>query len=1096
MAQSLFSTTERGNGQISAELHHPPALFYALVHNDVPAAADLRIENHTGADLGPVEVSVQLAGPDGPLSEVWSRRTRTLPASGALWWDDFRDLVPDAAALRAADEAFPVTYRVTVRAEGATELAYSAPSRALAHNEWLNSPSVYESIAAFVQPNADSVGHILRVAADLLERDTGSGSMQGYQADPKRVTHIGAAIYEALRSEAITYVSLPASFEETGQKVRTTASVLRDRLGNCIDLAVTYAACLEAAGLHPLIWFVEGHAFAGFFLHDDRLPESVALEANQLVNIVESGTAMPVELTGIGPGSGTLTFTQAVESAIGHVRGGTELLGMVDVHLAHKSGIRAMPSSDTATPDVTIKSSTPPPPRSITELPAELVRAGVFEEDENLEIRATDDGAPPRIHAWRRALLDLSLRNPLLKLPRTGKGLDLHVPGGALAELDDLIHDNKAIRIVAQDLVSGVHRLKGIHRAQELDPSAVADELRTDKRIYGAVTEAGYVSKMRALQRDARTLEQETGSNYLYLTLGALVHATPSGEGRAPLFLVPVRIEGGTGRKPYTIVVDGDETAAPNWCLIQWLKVKHNVRIPELEHPITDESGIDINRSLTAIRKTLVENNLDHRIDESASLRLLQFSTFQMWRDLTQYWQTILANPVVEHLVNRPGEPFMDPAGTDDPRVDETELQLPIPADGSQMRAIAMAEQGRSFVLEGPPGTGKSQTITNLIAHAIRTGKTILFVAEKQAALDVVKRRLGKVGLEHFCLDLHGRKQSVRSIRQQLKDAHEQHARADDHGWRVLEARYRAEITTLRGYPDQLHNPNAAGYSFWSAYQTRLAHDAGVTAPVPASFFSLPEDVRATATHAAAELPTTAKSAQLRPEHPWSLSTRRDMRGLDTEAVTQVAEQLESARAAFVQFPPALRTAIEGLPNPTALGAALACAHLAGSGRLPGESEVSSARRPGWDANAVALGTAIDEFRAAHKPALDTFRPETFVHPEFEDWSAAAVASSKGLFGKKKRRAALAKRIRPCALPGTTVDESTVLEHVAGLVAARQAAGMLNAQIKTLPPFGLGAGWLPTQPDARQQWNAAVQAVMTSRELSASHPEVWRALLT
>jgi hypothetical protein len=70
--------------------------------------------------------------------------------------------------------------------------------------------------------------------------------------------------------------------------------------------------------------------------------------------------------------------------------------------------------------------------------------------------------------------------------------------------------------------------------------------------------------------------------------LGALVHPTASGEARAPLFLLPVRIEGGAGKKPYTILIDGDEIAAPNHCLVQWLRVNHSVRIPELETPTAD----------------------------------------------------------------------------------------------------------------------------------------------------------------------------------------------------------------------------------------------------------------------------------------------------------------------------------------------------------------------------------------------------------------------------------------------------------------------------------------------------------------------------
>ena len=84
-------------------------------------------------------------------------------------------------------------------------------------------------------------------------------------------------------------------------------------------------------------------------------------------------------------------------------------------------------------------------------------------------------------------------------------------------------------------------------------------------------------------------------------------------------------------------------------------------------------------------------------------------------------------------------------------KTDETENILPIPADGSQLQAVVAATSGRSFVLQGPPGTGKSQTITNLIAANLMAGKKVLFVAEKQAALDVVKVRLEDIGFKQIC---------------------------------------------------------------------------------------------------------------------------------------------------------------------------------------------------------------------------------------------------------------------------------------------------------------------------------------------------------
>src|SRR4029078_2552459 len=94
-----------------------------------------------------------------------------------------------------------------------------------------------------------------------------------------------------------------------------------------------------------------------------------------------------------------------------------------------------------------------------------------------------------------------------------------------------------------------------------------------------------------------------------------------------------------------------------------------------------------------------------------------------------------------------------------------------VDADASQLRAHRAVSKGHALVLEGPPGTGKSQTITNLIAQALSEGKSVLFVAEKMAALDVVHGRLVKAGLGEFCLELHSTKANKRGVMRSLATA-------------------------------------------------------------------------------------------------------------------------------------------------------------------------------------------------------------------------------------------------------------------------------------------------------------------------------------
>ncbi|MGC4796225.1 DUF4011 domain-containing protein [Micromonospora saelicesensis] len=1095
MSDSVFAQFTADDDQLEVGLIVQPAINAALVHNRVPLVRHLTLVNRGAVPLTDVTLTLELRGPDGALTEPWTRTlTAPLRPGATTSWDDFRDFTPDRVLLYRTDEAFPVDYRLVVEAAD-NDLTLVAPSRVLAHNEWFNSPALYDILAAFVQPNTRAVEAVLRAAAQLLLARTGSGSLQGYQEGSERAALIAGAVYEALRQLEITYQTLPASFENTGQKVRTTAAVLDGRLGNCLDLSVTYAACLEAAGLHPLIFISAGHAFGGFLLEEERLGSAAVTETNLLISMVDSGRAVPVELTRIGPGAQSAAFTEAVRVGLGHFRGdGERMQGVVDVHLAHRSGIQPLPSPDELIAPAGVDTEATAKITASLDLPPGVAAAKLRQfADEGEEVPQQSDGSPARVQQWKKSLLDLSLRNPLLNLPKRGRGLDLHVPAGALALLDDLIHDGRQVQVIPQDDISHVHELAGARRAQDLDAEILTRELRTDRRVYGAVTDARYKTAMRALQREARTMEQETGSNYLYLTIGTLVHTkTTGGEAYAPLFLLPVRIEGGSGRRPYAMVIDGTEVASPNYCLIEWLRVKHSVRIPELERPVLDEHGIDIAKTLAAINTGLLDNRLNYRIDETASLRLLQFSTFQMWRDLTDHWPRFMENPVVRHLVESSGATFDDPARPEhdvEIAVDEADLHLPIPADGSQMQAIVRAERGHSFVLEGPPGTGKSQTITNMIARAVSAGRSVLFVAEKQAALEVVKRRLKQIGLGPFALDLHGRKQSLNAIRQQLRDALDQYDQGGDGTWTAVETAYRTRLAPLAEYPAQVHTTNPVGMSLWSAYEQTLAYGDGPVAPIPVAYLHAPAPARAQVETTVREFPAAARSARLRAAHPWALSGCRTLDGLHGAAVTEIAGELERLRADLAAHPHLVEL-LRTLPAPETVSELQAGAWLAVRGLLPDRQTTLHASDRRWDEAVARLQADLAAFRQGFAGELATFRPDVFARPELTAWHGEAQEAAKKLIGKRKRRQAIVDRLAVHLVAGATLDVERVEVATGRLVAAQAQAAALHQHFAAVGGLRLSQ-WRPTDPNAQERLTEAIEATRVGRTLLARHPQAW-----
>ncbi|GAA1614333.1 DUF4011 domain-containing protein [Actinoplanes couchii] len=1095
MNSDVFEPVKLEAHWLKVQLHLQPAINLALVHNRVPPVRRLRIDNRGPDAIEGLEVSLAIDGPDGALCEPWRDGVPTM--RGWKTWGDFTSFGPDVAVLRGTNEAFPVEYRLTVARRGHPDLLASIPSLVLAHDEWFNSPLLFDTLAAFVQPNTAAVDAVLRTAAQIMVDTTGSGSMDGYQSGPGRAANIAGAIYEALRQSGIHYRQSAASFEKSGQKIRTTAAVLEGRLGNCVDLSVTYAACLEQAGLRPLIWLLDGHAIAGFLTVEGHLPTAVITEANLLISMVESGRAVPVELTAVGPGTNSLDFPAAVQAGLGHFRDGRSALhGVVDIHQAHRNGVRPLPSRESMSSPQIPEAGAVPSGQGSIELPPGAARVWVEDRAADEELPEEQDDSPLRIQQWKRALLDLSLRNPLLSLPTRGKGLGLHVAAGGLALLDDLIHAGKRLEVVPQDQISHLDELAGARRAMNLDADVVTQLLRDDHRIFGAVDEKRYRTVMRGLQRDARTMEQETGGNYLYLTIGTLVHPKArGGEAHAPLFLLPVRIEGGTGRLAYHLVVDGSQVASANQCLVEWLRVRHGVQIAELERPIRDEHGLDIPKTLAAIREHLVLNRLNYRIDEIASLRLLQFSTVQLWRDLRDHWPVFMANPVVRHLVESTGATFDDPLGDPaDLTVDESRLHLPIPADGSQMQAIVTAERGYSFVLEGPPGTGKSQTITNLIATAITRGRSVLFVAEKQAALEVVKSRLASIGLAPFTLDLHGRTQSMNAIREQLYQSLEQADRGDATTWTAVESAYRAKLSALARYPERLHTRSSAGWTAWSAFEAVLVYGEGPTAVIPAGFLDVAAPDRERVERNLEDFVAVAQSTQLRYGHPWALSGLRGVDGLDQTALHTIAGDLEKARA-HVMSRPELAACIKRLAEPGALTTFQPAARLTAAGRLPDRVATQRAREPGWDGQVAQLGADLQQFRRDHEDELRDFQLGLLSAPELTEWLDEAHRAAKRFLGKRKALQRVADHLTPLTRTGVAVEADQVVPVITRLLQVVERVGLLRTRAGVLDGLRLPSDWPVEASDAAEQLSAARQDVVIGRALSQEHPDVWSLLV-
>lgn len=347
----------------------------------------------------------------------------------------------------------------------------------------------------------------------------------------------------------------------------------------------------------------------------------------------------------------------------------------------------------------------------------------------------------------------------------------------------------------------------------------------TDKVIQTLFYPFELEAHLKALFQAGESAIQEMGTNILYLAVGFLEWYESKDsqiEHLAPLLLVPVRLHKGrlhpaTRTYDYTITYS-DEDLVPNLSLREKLRIDFGMALPRLGGNTVPEAYLHKVQSL--VKKTHPRWCVRRYI----TLALFNFTKLLMYLDLDpKSWprkSNIVHHPVVSQILSRavPTDPaeassseslgFGEEYPIDEIESVHADYPLIDDADSSQHSALIDAIDGKNLVIEGPPGTGKSQTITNLIAAAIAQGKTVLFVAEKLAALEVVQSRLADAGLGEFCLELHSHKTQKRKLLDAIEDRINKHGKYRHS--RDLEAdiaRYEELKAKLAGYAEKMNRP-------------------------------------------------------------------------------------------------------------------------------------------------------------------------------------------------------------------------------------------------------------------------------------------------
>lgn len=741
-------------------------LGFASHQNAVPLLRELKVgmEGARAAE----RLSLRLAA-DPPFVRPKTWALDRLSPGDALAVAD-RDVQLDAALLGGLTESVTGCVTLTlVGADGAELASVTQAVELLAHNEWGGLGAMAELLPAFVMPNDPAVDRVLKAASDALRAAGKPGGLDGYEAkDRTRVWQLASAIWAAVAGLRLSYALPPASFERAGQKVRTPGAILEGRVATCLDTALLFAAALEQAGLNPLVVFTRGHAFTGVWLQPVEFGALLTDEGAALRRRVDLDDLLLFETT-LATNDPPASFTNAIAAARRQMAedAPAPFEMAVDIRRARMQRIRPLGVATTPLPGSSggatvaegLEEAPPLPPVDV----------------EVEEAATTPDG---RVRQWQRKLLNLTTANRLLHLPETAKVLKLLCPDpGAL---EDLLASGRRIRIAAMPDLEVGGRDEKLYDRQTL--TSLRDEVATATLARGEALSLLPTDKLGPalvdLYRKARTDLEEGGANTLFLALGFLKWKKSAKEERvyrAPLILIPVRLERKSALSGVVMTAHEDEPRF-NLTLLELLRQDFELTIPGLGEELPqDAHGVDVAQVWRTVRAAVREMP-GFEVVPDVVLGTFSFAKYLMWRDLVDRADRLKESPLVRHLIERDGDAFGDREGFPKPCdldriVSPAELFAPLPADSSQLAAVVASARGHSFVLDGPPGCGKSQTIANMIAHNLALGRRVLFVAEKRAALDVVQRRLADKGLGPFCLELHSAKATKAAVLKQLDAA-------------------------------------------------------------------------------------------------------------------------------------------------------------------------------------------------------------------------------------------------------------------------------------------------------------------------------------
>lgn len=794
------------------KIEYLPCVNYSMVLNSIHVCTNLSITNTDSNSWKFLKMTCN--GTHFAFSEC---NAPSLSAGETVHVTNF-EIIPDIESLKSVEGKVRTVFTVNLDIENTRVFSKEFSIDLLGYNYWTGVKIMPELISSFVNSHHSAAIKLCEKAVTNLTCNPTKISFDAYQTqDTQRVIDQISAIYHTFKTEGIELTSDAIDFSQAGIEVKSCDQVLEGKKGNSLDISLCFASCLESVGIFPILILLNNQALLGIWLIEDIFKPKISDDITLLrKECFQNRNLLVIDVKSV-TSSVSASFESAVNSGVELLNADDNFNCFIDVVSCRTHHIRSLPERrwidgkwvELASPDS--EEST---------FDAKLDR-------QSLKIENSAKAVTKQT-IWERKLLDFSLRNNLLNM-KLGKRV-LQLVSFQSDQFEDEIENGREFRFTPYP-GKPVERPNGVvfHSDTEAKEQKEFINKELDNgRFVSYLGDTELKDSLKFLYRTSRTALEENGANSLFITFGLLqwYENEKSLQPRyAPLLLLPVEMIRKNGQAGFVIRIR-DEEIFLNTTLTELIKQQFKIDFHVLNPLPKDESGVDVKLIFSQIKELIKELNRWDVLEEIC-LGLFSFNKFVMWNDIHANADKLRSNPIINTLMGEMGKWELTESSVDvresDASISPSQFAIPLDVDSSQMEAIIASGEGKSFILHGPPGTGKSQTITNMIANALYQGKRVLFVAEKMAALSVVQKRLAKIGLDPFCLELHSNKVTKNHFLTQMQSALDAaHIKSDEEFRRSSEQLFDYRKKLIK-YIESLHRKQQCGYSLHDSISNYLS---------------------------------------------------------------------------------------------------------------------------------------------------------------------------------------------------------------------------------------------------------------------------------